>query len=482
MEDQPCAASAGWLHFHHVGFALIQLLNDDASVLVIHIDDDFLDGLQLLAGILIGLHHDLRTHHAKLEAFPAHCLDQDCQLEFAPARHGERLGLGRALDLESNIALSLFHKPVPDQPRGDFLALGSRERGIIHPEGHGQRRRVDWLRFDRLRHGRVNERVGNVRLGKAGERDNVARNANINRLALEAAESQHFRHPALLDQLAIARQHLHRLVRLHRARRDAAGQDAAEEVVRRDRRRQHAERAFFDGRFRHMLHHHVEQRIHAVSRLVGIRRHPAILCRAVKDRKIELVIVCAKVCEEIEHLVDDIVRTAVRLVDLVDRHNRAKADLQRLRHNELGLRHRAFSRVHQHNRAVHHVKNTLHLAAKVGVSGRVDNVDPRIAPDDRSRLGEDGDAALTLQIIGVHHPLFGLFILAEGAGLFQQAVDQRGLAVVNVGDDRDIAKGFRLGHGRVGFQGLFGARVHGIAPKSEGSSSPQREHAGPTYR
>ena len=34
------------------------------------------------------------------------------------------------------------------------------------------------------------------------------------------------------------------------------------------------------------------------------------------------------------------------------------------------------------------------------------------------------------------HPL----VFAEGAGLLQQAVDQRGLAVVDVRDDGDVAK------------------------------------------
>jgi len=35
--------------------------------------------------------------------------------------------------------------------------------------------------------------------------------------------------------------------------------------------------------------------------------------------------------------------------------------------------------------------------------------------------------------------------LVEGAGLAQELVDQRGLAMINVGDDGDIAK--LLGHG-----------------------------------
>ena len=47
--------------------------------------------------------------------------------------------------------------------------------------------------------------------------------------------------------------------------------------------------------------------------------------------------------------------------------------------------------------------------------------------------------ALALQVVGVHDTLGHLLVLAERAGLAEKAVDQRGLAVVDMGDDRDIA-------------------------------------------
>jgi hypothetical protein len=43
-------------------------------------------------------------------------------------------------------------------------------------------------------------------------------------------------------------------------------------------------------------------------------------------------------------------------------------------------------------------------------------------------------------IIAVHRAFGHGLIFAEGAGLFQQVVDQRGLAVVDMRDDRDIAE------------------------------------------
>jgi hypothetical protein len=65
-------------------------------------------------------------------------------------------------------------------------------------------------------------------------------------------------------------------------------------------------------------------------------------------------------------------------------------------------------------------------------------------PDDRGAFGEDGDAALALLVVGIHGPLLAGLVGAEGAPLGEQLVDQSGLAVVDVGDDRQVAEA--LGH------------------------------------
>ena len=76
----------------------------------------------------------------------------------------------------------------------------------------------------------------------------------------------------------------------------------------------------------------------------------------------------------------------VRPVDLVDDDDRLQADLQRLAEHELGLRHRAFGGIDQHDGAVHHVEDALDLAAEIGVAGRVDDVDAGVLPDDEVTL------------------------------------------------------------------------------------------------
>src|ERR1051326_3626864 len=110
-------------------------------------------------------------------------------------------------------------------------------------------------------------------------------------------------------------------------------------------------------------------------------------------------------------------------------------------------------------------------SARPGVGGRVDDVDlhlPRMDEDggevvagrgvrglvmdrmpdrvgivdevaDGGVLGEDGDAALFLEVVRVHDTLVDLLVRADGAGLFEKRVDERGLAMVDVRDDRDVA-------------------------------------------
>jgi len=56
----------------------------------------------------------------------------------------------------------------------------------------------------------------------------------------------------------------------------------------------------------------------------------------------------------------------------------------------------------------------------------------------RDRLGLDGDAALALDRIGVEHLRLHLAGL-EATAKLDDAIGQRGLAVVDVGDDGEVA-------------------------------------------
>ena len=140
--------------------------------------------------LLVLLHDDARTRHGELEAFAAHRLDQHGKLQFAAAGDEERILLGRFLDLQRDIAFGLAHQAVADDAAGDLVALGAGERAVVDDEGHGDGRRIDRLRMQRLGDGRIAERVGDGALGQAGDGDDVAGLRLVDRLALEAAEGE----------------------------------------------------------------------------------------------------------------------------------------------------------------------------------------------------------------------------------------------------------------------------------------------------
>ena len=144
--------------------------------------------------------------------------------------------------------------------------------------------------------------------------------------------------------------------------------------------------------------------------------------------------------EKIEYLVHDFDMALVRPVDLVDGDNRPEADLQRLGEHELGLRHRSFGSIDEEHRAVDHIEDALDLAAEIGMAGSVDDIDAGVLPDERGDLGKDGDAALSFEVIRIHRPFGDFLVVAEGAGLGQEPVDHGCLAVIDMGNDGDVAQ------------------------------------------
>jgi hypothetical protein len=54
-------------------------------------------------------------------------------------------------------------------------------------------------------------------------------------------------------------------------------------------------------------------------------------------------------------------------------------------------------------------------------------------------LREDGNAALALELVAVHGALGDAFVGTEHAALMEQGVDERGLAVIDVGNNRDVS-------------------------------------------
>ena len=190
---------------------------------------------------------------------------------------------------------------------------------------------------------------------------------------------------------------------------------------------------------RNVLEDSVEERRQVGAGCALRKRRPAVQARGVDHREVELLLGRAELVEQVEGGVDDVVLARARPVDLVDDDDRLQPERECLLGDEARLRHRPFDRVDEEKHRVDHRQHALDLAAEVGVAGRVDDVDVGPLPFNGAVLGQDRDAALLLEVVRVHHPLGDFLVGAEGAALAQQLVDQRRLAMVDVGDDGDVS-------------------------------------------
>ena len=217
--------------------------------------------------------------------------------------------------------------------------------------------------------------------------------------------------------------------------------DAAHAFVIVDGGDQHLRRAFHVAFGRgDVFQNGLKQRPQVGRGLIQIQRGRTGAGGGVHDGPIQRGLVRAQFNEQIQHLVHHFLAAGVGPVDLVDDHDNGQLQAQRLAQHKTGLGHGAFEAVHQQKHAVHHLQNALHLAAEIGVAGRVNDIDLGLLIMNGGILCQNGDAALPLDIVGVHHALRHLLVLAEHAALLEHFVHQRGLAVVNVRDNGNVAK------------------------------------------
>ncbi len=171
----------------------------------------------------------------------------------------------------------------------------------------------------------------------------------------------------------------------------------------------------------------------------------AVAAARVEHREIELFVIGLEQNKQVEHFVEHLGGAGVGAVDLVDHDDRLEAQSERFTGDEFGLRHRAFGGIHQQDHPVDHRQDALDLAAEIGVARRIDDVDVGhdaigIGPFHRGAFGQDGDPTLFLQVIGIHRSFFNALVVAEGARLAEKLIDERGLAMIDVGDNRHVAK------------------------------------------
>ena len=284
--------------------------------------------------------------------------------------------------------------------RGDELAFLAEERRVVDGEEHRHGWLVNGNRGQRFGILYVADGVANLKLLQTDDGADVAAVHLIDATVSHAVEGVQLLDLGLLRRtVAMAECDLHAVLQyatVHAAHGNTAR--IARIVERGDKHLRRAFQLLWSGNH---LQNLVQQIGDVARRYVIVGTHPAVLGRAIDYGEVKLVFSGIEREHQVEHHLVDLLWPAVGLVHLVHHHNGLQSDLQCLLQHETGLRHGAFERVHQQQTAVGHVQHALHLAAEVGVSRSVDNVDFCSFPINRYVFRKNGDASFALQVISV---------------------------------------------------------------------------------
>ena len=455
-------------HLLHAAFAQPQQLADHADVVLGHVDGQVLEGLLDLPFDLAGDHPWLA--YGELEPLASHRLHQHRELQFPAALHLPGVGTFRGQHAQGDVADQFLLEPGLDQPGRELFAIATSQGGGVDPERHPEARFVHGQARQGTRVVDGGKGVADGHLVDAGDRDQVARAGLVGLHAVQRLGQVQL---GELDplHLAVLAAPGNRLTAADVAVLDPAQGQAAEIGGGVEVGDQGLEGMIGHvGRRGDVGQDGVEQRCEVGPGYVGVQGCGAVTGVGVEHGQVDLRVIGAEVDQQAEGFVHHLGDAGVGTVDLVDHHDDGKATLQGLAQHEAGLRQGAFARVDQQQRCVHHGQRPLHLAAEVGVTGGVHHVDGDVVltgpgDDHGGVLRQDGDPALTFEVAGVHHPLVDVLVGAERPGLPEHGIDKGGLAVVDVGDDGDVAqvrtdrgRGSRHGHTE-GVEGVCGRWV-----------------------
>src|ERR1035441_4753318 len=435
MKFQPHTAGAVVDHLDHLALAGAEFLDHYAQEVLRAIDNQVFHRLAEL--VVDGARQDLGLAHGQFVAFAPHHLDEDGELQFAAAHHLEGV-VPQFLDADGNVGQQFLVEPLAQVARRHPLALAAGERRGVDGERHGDGGLVDLDGRQRIGSFRAGDGLSDRNAFDAGDGQDIALPADGFIHALQPLERIELGDLGVVHA-AVALGDGHVVAVLERAVDYAADTEAAQIVAViqvGDEHLQHAVRVAHG--WRDVLHDGVEEGPQIGGRIFHFALGDAGLGDGVEHRKIELVFGGVQVDEEIVDLVEDLRDAGIRPIDFVDDHDGGKLVFQRLAEHVAGLWKRPFAGVHQQHDAIDNLESALHFSAEIAVSGRVDDVDLHAVVTHAGDFGEDGDAPLALQVVGIHDAVDVLLMRAEDAALVEHGVHESGLAMIHVRDDGDI--------------------------------------------
>ncbi len=428
-------------HVPQLRFPGAELLDDRADIVGGDFDTQQFHRLEQLS-VLIALVDDLRAGDSEFVTLAPHRFDEDGEVQLAAPGDFERIRRFGFFHAHRHVRFHFLEEAVADVARCDIFAFSARERGVVDDEVHGDGGLVDLDELEGLHTVDVAGGLADVDVRDAGDADDLAGAGLGNFLPAEALEHIELRDFDLFfAAVVLAEDDL--LALLDSTAFDAPDAHAADIVVVVQGGEQHLQRRVHIAlRGRDFFQDALENRPHIAFAVALVIGSVTVAGGRVHHREFDLVLVGAEFDEQVDDLVYDFGRTRAGPVDLVDDDHDFLLQAKRFLQDEACLGHAALERIDEQQHAVDHEEDALHFAAEIGVAGGIDDVDLRVAVAHGGVFGQNGDAALPLEVVRVHDPLVDLLVLAENAALLEQRVDQRRLAVVDMGDHRHISDVF----------------------------------------
>ena len=425
----------------HLAFAAGDDVDDLGAELLGHQHRELLNRFAFLTIYLPDNH--LGLTHLQLVALAAHGLDEDAEVQDAAPINEQGIGRGSLFHTQGQVFLQLFEEAVAQVAAGDEFAFLAEERRVVDGEEHAHRGFIhldggQWLRVLVVADGVANlEHDVLVQIEQHGAYLAGLYHV-LGALLAQTLEGVELFHTG--GNLAlVAFDKNDGLARLQGAAIEASDGDTSQIAAVVERRKHHLRVAFGYARSGDVL----DNQIHEVGDVVGggvpVGAHPALFGRTVGGGEIQLVVVGSQIEHEVEYSLLCQLGVAVGFINLVDDHDGFQTQLDGLLQHEACLRHGTFEGIHHQQHAVGHVEHTLHLAAEVAVAGGVDDVNLVALVADRDVFGQDGDAALALEVVVVEDEFAGFLIFSEKLCLVQHAVNQSGLSMVNMRNNGNIS-------------------------------------------
>ena len=329
--------------------------------------------------------------------------------------------------------------------RSDPLADTPGERRIINGEDHGQRGLINQQRVERSGIFGIGQSLADLDAFDAGNGDDVSGGNGFGFVAIEAAEGEELGDARSLKR-AIELGDADLIAAMQCALEDARNGDAAKIVAVIEIGDLHLQSLLRIARWRGDAVQNGLEEEREIAGIISAGFPPLAVSDAglgigVEHREIELVLDGVEVDEEVVNFVEDRGGAGVGTVDFIEDDNGRQIRLQSFLQDVARLGQGAFAGVHQEEHAIDHAQGALDFAAKVAMARRIHDIDARAAIEKRRVLGQDGDAPLSFEVVGIHHPVDDFLIDTKDSALAEHGIDQGGFTVVHMGDNGDIADG-----------------------------------------